>query len=171
MGTEFINERRTLEDRRKSSDSPPFPFFDSDQTLVREDRRRIPDRRINNIEIQNDAKSDVDTADTEATRLFLWHKDEVCELFPDTDEVIVGRAQTCTVKIQNRYTSRQHARFSFENGVFHISDHSTNGTYIKNDEGEMFLMGEKMELHGSGIISLGTPIEYVEKDVIHYFCP
>ena len=53
MDTEFINERRKLEDRRVASDSPPFPFFDSDQTLVREDRRRIPDRRINNIEIQN----------------------------------------------------------------------------------------------------------------------
>ena len=166
MNSEFINERRTIEDRRRSDTEPPFPFFDSEQTLVRENRRRIPDRRINNIEIDNSNASI-----KEATRLFLWHKEEVCELFPGTEEIIVGRAQSCGLIFQNRYTSRQHSRFRFENGEFTITDHSTNGTYIKNDEGEMFLMGEKMELHGSGIVSLGTPIEYVEKDVIHYFCP
>ena len=166
MNTEFINERRTLEDRRVSDNAPPFPFFDSEQTLVRENRRRIPDRRINNIEIESNESSD-----KEATRLFLWHKEEVCELFPTSDEIIVGRTQTCELIIENRYTSRQHARFNYENGCFTITDHSTNGTYIKNDEGEMFLMGEKIELHGSGIVSLGTPIDYAEKDVIHYFSP
>jgi hypothetical protein len=166
MDTEFIHEKRTLTDRRTATDCPPFPFFDSEQTLVREDRRRIPDRRINNIQIQSS-----DEPSKEATRLFLWHKDEVCELFPDSDLVIVGRSHSCGLVFQNRYTSRQHARFTFEDGEFFITDHSTNGTYIKNDEGEMFLLGEKMELHGSGIVSLGTPIDYVEKDVIHYFCP
>lgn len=154
------------DDRRRPDTELPFPFFDSEQTLVRENRRRMPDRRINNIEIDNS-----DASGKEATRLFLWYKEEVCELFPSTDEIIVGRAQSCGLIFQNRYTYRQHARFKFENGEFTITDHSTNGTYIKNDEGEMFLMGEKMELHGSGIVSLGTPIEYVEKDVIHYFCP
>jgi hypothetical protein len=166
MNPRFINERRTLEDRRESDDAPPFPFFDSEQTLVRENRRRIPDRRINNIEVDSNEESE-----KEATRLFLWHKEEVCELFPNTEEIIVGRAQTCGLIFQNRYTSRQHARFRYDNGDFTLTDHSTNGTYIKNDEGEMFLMGEKIELHGSGIVSLGTPIEYVDKDVIHYFCP
>lgn len=166
MNPGFINERRNLEDRRLSEDAPPFPFFDSEQTLVRENRRRIPDRRINNIEVGSNEESE-----KEATRLFLWHKEEVCELFPSTEEIIVGRAQTCGLIFQNRYTSRQHARFSYDNGDFTLTDHSTNGTYIKNDEGEMFLMGEKIELHGSGIVSLGTPIEYVDKDVIHYFCP
>ncbi len=166
MNSEFINERRELDDRRVTDNAPPFPFFDSEQTLVRENRRRMPDRRINNIQIDGNEEST-----KQATRLFLWHKEEVCELFPSTNEIIVGRAQTCEIIFQNKYTSRQHARFKFENGEFIITDHSTNGTYIKNDEGEVFLMGERMELHGSGIVSLGTPIEYVEKDVIHYFCP
>jgi len=167
MNSEYLKERRTLDDRRSSSTAPPFPFFDSEQTLVRENRRRIPDRRINNIQIDDTQESET----SEATRLFLWHKEEVCELFPNSDEIIVGRAPSCGLVFQNRYTSRQHAKFQYENGEFTITDHSTNGTYIKNDEGEMFLMGEKMELHGSGIVSLGTPIEYVEKDVIHFFCP
>lgn len=166
MNSEYINDRREQDDRRITDNAPPFPFFDSEQTLVRENRRRMPDRRINNIQIDNSESST-----KEATRLFLWHKEEVCELFPNSEEIIVGRAQSCELIFKNKYTSRQHARFSFENGQFTITDHSTNGTYIKNDEGEVFLMGEKMELHGSGIVSLGTPIEYVEKDVIHFFCP
>ncbi len=167
MKSEFIKERRTIEDRRVSEDAPPFPFFDNEQTLVRENRRKIPERRTNNIEIEEG----IEVSEKEATRLFLWHKEEVCELFPSSDEIIVGRTQTCALIIENRYTSRQHARFKYENGNFSITDHSTNGTYIKNDEGEMFLMGEKIELHGSGIVSLGTPIDFADKEVIHFFCP
>ncbi len=166
MSSQVRIERRTHGDRRAQMHSPAFPFFDSEQTLVREDRRRIPDRRINNIEIHSGEKSD-----TTKSRLFLWYKDDVCELLIDSPSVIVGRASNCELVFQNRYTSRQHARFEYDNEEFTVTDHSTNGTYIKNDEGEIFLMGEKLTLHGSGIVSLGTPIEYVEKDFIHYFCP
>ncbi|MGH1538020.1 MAG: FHA domain-containing protein [Gammaproteobacteria bacterium] len=172
MKSEIIKERRAIEDRRVADDEPPFPFFDNEQTLVRENRRKIPDRRINNIEVNDGIEvTNIEASDKEATRLFLWHKEEVCELFPSSNEIIVGRTETCALIIENRYTSRQHARFKFENGGFSITDHSTNGTYIKNDEGEMFLMGEKIELHGSGIVSLGTPIDFADKDVIHFFCP
>jgi len=166
MSSQFTTERRDNDDRRSSTVSPAFPFFDSEQTLVREDRRRIPDRRINNIEIHAGDKTKGNSK-----RLFLWYQDDVFELFSDTAEVIAGRGPSCAITFFNRYTSRQHAKFQYEDHEFSITDQSTNGTYIKNDEGEVFLMGEKMVLHGSGIISLGTPIEYVEKDVIHYFCP
>jgi len=166
MSSQIRIERRTQNDRRSIELSPAFPFFDSEQTLVREDRRHIPERRINNIQIQSSEKSE-----TATLRLFLWYKDDVCELMPESPTVIVGRSASCELIFYNRYTSRQHAKFEYEDGEFTVTDHSTNGTYIKNDEGEMFLMGEKMPLHGSGIVSLGTPVEYVEKDVIHYFCP
>lgn len=165
MNSQVRIERRSVDERRIHQLSPAFPFFDSEQTLVRDDRRRIPDRRINNIEIHNSAVSE-----TVASRLFLWYKDDVCELLPDSPSVTVGRSSNCELKFYNRYTSRLHAKFQYENGEFTVTDQSTNGTYIKTDEGEMFLMGEKMPLRGSGIISLGTPIENVEKDVIHYFC-
>lgn len=166
MSSQFTTERRSSDDRRGSNVSPAFPFFDSEQTLVREDRRRIPERRISNIEIHNN-----DIGRSATKRLFLWYQDDVFELFTESPEVIAGRGPSCAITFFNRYTSRQHAKFQFEDNEFSIADQSTNGTYIKNDEGEIFLMGEKMPLHGSGIISLGTPIEYVEKDVIHYFCP
>lgn len=166
MSSQVRIERRTPDDRRAQAHSPAFPFFDSEQTLVREDRRRMPDRRINNIEIHGGDKSE-----TAKSRLFLWYKDDVCELLPDSPAIMVGRSPNCELNFYNRYTSRIHAKFEYENEEFTVTDQSTNGTYIKNDEGEIFLMGEKLTLHGSGIVSLGTPIEYVEKDFIHYFCP
>ena len=166
MSSRVRIERRSQTDRRTEEHSPAFPFFDSEQTLVREDRRRIPERRINNIEIDVGDKSE-----SARSRLFLWYKDDVCELLQDSPAVVVGRSPNCELIFYNRYTSRLHAKFEYDDGEFTVTDHSTNGTYIKNDEGEIFLMGEKLTLHGSGIVSLGTPIEYVEKDFIHYFCP
>ena len=166
MGSEIKIERRNRLDRRNAELSPAFPFFDSEQTLVREDRRRLPERRVNNIEIQGNEEKE-----TSASRLFLWYKDDICEMFPHSPHTIVGRSPNSDIVFYNRYTSRLHAKFEYADGEFIITDHSTNGTYIKNDEGEIFLMGEKLTLHGSGIVSLGTPIDYVEKDVIHYFCP
>ena len=166
MTSEIKIDRRNRLDRRSAELSPAFPFFDSEQTLVREDRRRLPERRVSNIEIQGNEE-----AESTPSRLFLWYKDDICEIFPKSEQIIVGRSPNCEIVFHNRYTSRLHAKFVYEDGEFIITDHSTNGTYIKNDEGEIFLMGEKMVLHGSGIVSLGTPIDYVEKDVIHYFCP
>ena len=107
MNSEYINERRELGDRRITDNDPPFPFFDSEQTLVRENRRRMPDRRINNIQIDNNEDST-----KEATRLFLWHKEEVCELFPSTNEIIVGRAQSCELIFQ---TNTLHANMHDSN--------------------------------------------------------
>ena len=166
MNTQSRTERRTLNERRVQEHSPVFPFFDSKQTLVREDRRLIPNRSINNIQIQSSDKSEAANS-----RLFLWYKDKVCELMQGSPTIIVGRSSNCELIFHSRYTSRLHAKFQYENGEFTVTDHSTNGTYIKNDEGEMFLMDEKMPLHGSGVVSLGAPMEYAEKDFIHYFCP
>ena len=44
--------RRSLKDRRSWSNSQTIPFIDANGTEVTEDRRRIPDRRINNIEVE-----------------------------------------------------------------------------------------------------------------------
>ena len=85
MNTQSRTERRTLNERRVQEHSPVFPFFDSKQTLVREDRRLIPNRRINNIQIQSSDKSEAANS-----RLFLWYKDKVCELMQGSPTIIVA---------------------------------------------------------------------------------
>lgn len=86
------------------------------------------------------------------------------------DMLTVGRSSDCGLVIYNRYISRIHAHLEYIRGQFVLSDQSTNGTYIKNEESEFYLVGEKATLSGNGLISLGTPLEYSEEGRIHFFC-
>ena len=49
-----IRERRSGEDRRGWQAMPPLPFADSNGLVVTRDRRRIPDRRVHNINVKWD---------------------------------------------------------------------------------------------------------------------
>ena len=45
-----VNRRETV-DRRSFEPAPPFPIVDSFGTIVKKDRRSMPDRRIANIQV------------------------------------------------------------------------------------------------------------------------
>jgi len=46
------NKRRRNDDRRQNNGTPSFPFKDSSGATIRECRRRIPDRRTSNIQVE-----------------------------------------------------------------------------------------------------------------------
>ena len=46
------NKRFQFGDRRENNDMPKVPFKDSNGVTIRECRRKIPDRRINNIQAE-----------------------------------------------------------------------------------------------------------------------
>jgi len=46
------NRNFTVGDRRRSTNMPAVPFRDSHGLTIREDRRKIPDRRLNNIQAE-----------------------------------------------------------------------------------------------------------------------
>jgi hypothetical protein len=70
--------------------------------------------------------------------------------------VIFGRADSCDVVVQNSFASRQHVRFELRFGKFVIVDQSTNGTYIRLENGNVIrITREEMILQGNGFISLG----------------
>ena len=167
----ITHERRSAEDRRKMITTPLFPFFDSEDTLVRQDRRQIPERRINNISIADPEQqvSDTENVDLGNKRLFIWFKDEIHEVKRGGEGVWVGRAPDCLATFSSRFVSRKHSRLCFENNAYYLIDDSVNGTYIKNDDGEVFITKDKVMVKGSGIISLGVPFDHSESDVIHYF--
>ncbi len=167
----ITQERRSAEDRRKMITTPLFPFFDSEDTLVRQDRRQIPERRINNITIeepQNNLKSEEDL-NLGNKRLFIWFNDEIHEVKRGGEGVWVGRAPDCLATFSSRFVSRKHSRLCYEDDAYYLVDDSVNGTYIKNDDGETFITKDKVMVKGSGIISLGVPFDHSESDIIHYF--
>ena len=47
-----INKRFRLGDRRQNNVMPNIPFKDSNGSTIKESRRRIPDRRIANIQVE-----------------------------------------------------------------------------------------------------------------------
>ena len=47
-----INKRSRLGDRRQNNDMPKVPFKDGNRSTIKECRRRIPDRRIANIQVE-----------------------------------------------------------------------------------------------------------------------
>jgi hypothetical protein len=46
------HKRLLFSDRRQNADTPSFPFKDSNGVTIKECRRKIPDRRINNIQAE-----------------------------------------------------------------------------------------------------------------------
>ena len=46
------NNRLRNDDRRQNKVMPSFPFKDSNGATIRECRRKIPERRINNIQAE-----------------------------------------------------------------------------------------------------------------------
>ncbi len=79
----ITQERPSSEDRRTMVATPLYPFFDSDDTLVRQDRRFIPERRINNITIEEPIHTQLSITQDEDIgnkRLFTWFHDEIHEV-------------------------------------------------------------------------------------------
>ena len=174
MSASITQERRQGPDRRRLSPPPVFPFFDSEQTLVRADRRLQLDRRANNdlyIEDPNslDARVVTDTPKTANRRLVLWYNETPKEISTASDSLWAGRSPRCELILDNHYISRRHARITYQNGVFALLDQSRNGTYIKEGESESYIVQEQAPLFGSGAISLGVPFDHSDSHVIHYF--
>ena len=172
MSTVITQERRGSEDRRITIATPLFPFFDSEDTLIRQDRRQIPDRRINNTTIEDRTIEETNSSPEEELgnkRLFVWFHDEIHEIKRGNKEVWIGRSPDCLATFTSRFVSRQHARLYFEDGAYYLADDSTNGTYIQNDDGETFITKGKVIVKGSGVISLGVPLDHSESDQIHFF--
>ena len=77
-------------------------------------------------------------------------------LSPLLPRVTVGRDESCGLRIPSRRTSRQHAVIDFSRGSFLLTDHSTNGTFIRTgDSPSLLLRRDSTKLSGTGLIGFG----------------
>lgn len=90
----------------------------------------------------------------------------------DKRTFVIGRGVQSDLLCQTRLASRTHAIIEFRRGKFLLMDQSSNGTFIKTDDGEnIFLRRQELMLWGSGHISLGEEVSKEDPDdVIHYVC-
>jgi adenylate cyclase len=82
----------------------------------------------------------------------------------------IGRDNdVCTLVTDNSTASRRHCTLEIKDGQFGISDHSTNGTYIKIGRAETVLIKNSFyPLISQGNISFGEPIDLESKEVLFF---
>lgn len=107
----------------------------------------------------------------QARKLKLTYQGERLSIPVDTASFVLGRGKDCELVIRGDLISRYHSKIEHRRGKFIITDQSTNGTFIKTQEGQdIFLRREELTLVGSGYISLGKKIDPTEDNIIQYFC-
>lgn len=82
----------------------------------------------------------------------------------------LGRSEECDLTVNAELASRLHAKISVKRGKFVLVDQSTNGTYVKTENGvRHYLRREELALNGSGEISLGTRLSVSKTSEIIYY--
>jgi adenylate cyclase len=85
---------------------------------------------------------------------------------------VIGRGVQSDLLCKTRLASRTHATVEFRRGKFTLSDQSSNGTFVKTDDGEnIHLRRNELMMWGSGYISLGEDVANEEPDnLIRFIC-
>lgn len=86
-----------------------------------------------------------------------------------TSAFSIGRDASCDVSIDTDYASRSHVDIKFNRGKFVVSDHSTNGTYVRfKGQDDLFIRREELPLMGEGYISLGEAVREDNPAIIRF---
>jgi hypothetical protein len=104
-------------------------------------------------------------------RLYLRMGDQDSELSQGRPNVTLGRGPQNEFVVADEYASRLHARIEYRRGKFVLFDQSTNGTFVRTQDGkEVQLRREEFTLQGTGEISLGRAFDTASSHVIHFVC-
>ena len=107
--------------------------------------------------------------DRKASRLVLSFRDQKIDVSDQKKSVNIGRADDNDLVIKGNLISRIHAKIEMRRGKFVLIDQSTNGTFLKNLQGEeRFIRRDTTELHGEGTIGLGRAEEPGAPLAIHF---
>lgn len=84
----------------------------------------------------------------------------------------IGRGSQTDLAVSTKLASRVHAKVEYRRGKFVIVDQSTNGTFVRTQDGEsVYLRREELLLWGAGVISLGEEVGEDTTHLIYYVCP
>ncbi|WP_451970913.1 adenylate/guanylate cyclase domain-containing protein [Azospirillum endophyticum] len=89
--------------------------------------------------------------------LHLSYRGQAITLSRALPRVTIGREDSSGLRIASRQTSRQHAVIDFTRESFLLTDHSTNGTFIRSGGSPpVVLRRDSTKLVGSGLIGFGA---------------
>jgi adenylate cyclase len=101
--------------------------------------------------------------------MILRYRGQSIKVNKERRSVALGRGETCDITVQNDFASRLHIHIELRFGKFIIADQSTNGTYIRFNQGKaVHITREEISLHGNGSISLGQAFDENPAEVIEF---
>ncbi len=91
--------------------------------------------------------------------LTLEYANQEIVIDPKMTPYMIGRnLSTCQLVLDDTQISREHCHISYNRGKFVLIDHSTNGCYLKPENGlEFYLRREEFPLLENSLLSLGVP--------------
>ncbi len=102
-------------------------------------------------------------------RLGLVHRGRRLTIDGPTGKITIGRVDDNDLVVPDAAVSRLHATIEARHGHFHISDISTNGTYVQAEgQAPLLLKREGLQLTGSGAISLGRAPDGNDDNLIRF---
>lgn len=109
---------------------------------------------------------------TKDSVLLLEFKQEQLGVDQGSSAFKIGRDNESDLVVSSSFASRNHARIEFRRGKYVLVDQSTNGTYIKTNDGKVvYLRREELPLWGSGEIGLGEAVSAGNPNLIRFYCP
>lgn len=107
----------------------------------------------------------------QAQPLVLDYRGDEIQIEPQADTFTIGRSVNNSLVVMAGPVSRHHASIEFARGRFAVTDGSTNGTYVKTQDGEtIYLRRETLPLWGHGLIGLGLDITPDADHVVAFRC-
>ena len=108
-------------------------------------------------------------AATQAVKMKLRWRDKQVDLDDKSGVTVIGRGDQADFVVDDKLASRMHVRAEVRRGKFVLIDQSTNGTFVRTNDGrEVYLRREELPLTGSGCFSLGSPVSAENAELIYY---
>ena len=103
-------------------------------------------------------------------QLTLTLGDRTIPLLPDQTPYAIGRdSSKVDLLFDNVLCSREHCHIEFRRGKYVLIDHSTNGTYVcEENKPQIYLRREETTLQGRGFIGIGQHADSNNPLLIHF---
>ena len=89
--------------------------------------------------------------------LRLMYRDQEKIVSVDASKLTIGRHERCDIVVRSPLASRQHGSVEFSRESFVLTDHSSNGTFIRaGDNPPVPLRREAAKLVGRGLLGIGA---------------
>ncbi len=111
-----------------------------------------------------------ETEKSPRSRLILKYGKVVVIVNETNARVEIGRKKSNDIQVINSRVSRTHAVIEFKNGMYYLTDSSSNGTYILMEKQEgVTIKNKEILLTERGVIGPGYKVDFKFPEAIHFW--